>query len=147
MSFSAEILSGGQGGGHAVVVPKEVAAQFSSKRPAVLALINGVEYRSRLAVYGGRSYLGLRKDLLRRLEVGVGDVIQVELVEDHQERVVVEPPELTAALAEHPPAKAAFERLPYSHQTEYARWIDEAKKPETRADRVAKTIKRLSEPR
>jgi Bacteriocin-protection, YdeI or OmpD-Associated/Domain of unknown function (DUF1905) len=148
MSFSAEVLSGGQGGGHAVVVPKEVAAQFSSKRPAVVAHINGVEYRSRLAVYGGQSYLGLRKDLLRTLEAGVGDVVEVELVEDHQERVVVEePPELTAALAEHPAAKAAYERLPSSHRTEYARWIGEAKKPETRADRVAKTIKRLTEPR
>jgi hypothetical protein len=31
--------------------------------------------------------------------------------------------------------------------TEYARWIEEGKKPETRADRVAKTIKRLTEPR
>jgi Bacteriocin-protection, YdeI or OmpD-Associated/Domain of unknown function (DUF1905) len=147
MSFSAEVLSGGQGGGHAVVVPKEVAAQFSSKRPAVVALVNGVEYRSRLAVYGGRSYLGLRKDLLRRLQAGVGDVVQIELVEDHQERVVIEPPELTAALAEHPAAKAAYEQLPDSHRTEYARWIGEGKKPETRADRVAKTIKRLTEPR
>ena len=144
MSFSAEVLSAGQGGGHAFVVPKEVAAQFSSKRPAVVALVNGVEYRSRLAVYGGQSYLGLRKDLLRRLEVGVGDV---ELVEDHQERVVAEPPELTAALAEHPAAKAAYEQLPYSHRTEYARWIEEGKKPETRADRVARTIRRLTEPR
>ena len=88
MSFSAEVLSAGQGGGHALVVPKEVAAQFGSKRPAVVALVNGVEYRSRLAVYGGQSYLGLRKDLLRRLEVEVGDVVEVELVEDHQERVV-----------------------------------------------------------
>jgi hypothetical protein len=147
MSFSAEVLSGGQGGGHAVVVPKEVAAQFSSKRPAVLALVNGVEYRSRLAVYGGQSYLGLRKDLLRRLEVGVGDVIQVELAEDHQERIEVEPPELTAALAANPAARAAYEQLPHSHRTEYARWIGEGKKPETRADRVAKTIKRLTEPR
>jgi hypothetical protein len=147
MSFSAEVLSGGQGGGHAVVVPKEVAAQFSSKRPAVVALVNGVEYRSRLAVYGGQSYLGIRKDLLRRLQAGVGDVVQIELVEDHQERVVVEPPELTAALAEHPAAKAAYEQLPDGHRTEYARWIGEGKKPETRADRVAKTIKRLTEPR
>ncbi len=147
MSFSAEVLSAGQGGGHAVVVPKEVAAQFSSKRPAVVALVNGVEYRSRLAVYGGQSYLGLRKDLLRRLQAGVGDVVQIELVEDHQERVVVEPPELTAALAEHPAAKAAYEQLPDSHRTEYARWIGEGKKPETRADRVAKTIKRLTESR
>ena len=147
MSFSAEVLSAGQGGGHALVVPKEVAAQFSSKRPAVVALVNGVEYRSRLAVYGGQSYLGLRKDLLRRLEVGVGDVVEVELVEDHQERVVAEPPELTAALTEHPAAKAAYEQLPYSHRTEYARWIEDGKKPETRSDRVARTIKRLTEPR
>jgi hypothetical protein len=148
MAFSAEVLSGGQGGGHAVVVPKEVAAMFTSKRPAVMALVNGVEYRSRLAVYGGQSYLGLRKDLLRRLEVGVGDVVEVELVEDHEERVVVvEPAELIAALAENPAAKAAYEQLPSSHRTEYARWIEEGKKPETRADRVAKTIKRLIEPR
>lgn len=147
MTFSAEVLSMGQGGGHALVVPKEVAAVFTSKRPLVLAHVNGVEYRSRLAVYGGQSYLGLRKDLLRRLEVGVGDVVEVELVEDHQERVVAEPPELTAALAEHPAAKAAYEQLPYSHRTEYARWIEEGKKPETRADRVARTIRRLTEPR
>ena len=147
MMFSAEVLSSGQGGGHGLVVPKEVAATFSSKRPAVLAHINGVEYRSRLAVYGGQSYLGLRIDLLKQLDVGVGGVVEVELEEDHQERVVVEPPELTAALAEDPAARAAYEKLPFTHRNEYARWIDEGKKPETRADRVAKTIKRLTEQR
>ena len=93
-----------QGGGHAVVVPKDVAATFSSKRPPVLAHINGVEYRSRLMVYGGQCYLGLRKDLLRRLDVGVGDHVEIELAEDHEERVVVEPPELTRALADNPAA-------------------------------------------
>jgi hypothetical protein len=147
MGFSAEVLSAGQGGGHALVVPKEVAATFHSKRPAVVAHVNGVEYRSRLAVYGGQSYLGLRKDLLRRLEVGVGDLVEVELDEDHEERVMVESPELTTALGENPAAKAAYDQLPPSHRAEYARWIDEGKKPETRADRVAKTIKRLTETR
>ena len=147
MAFSAEVLSMGQGGGHALVVPKEVAATFASKRPPVLAHVNGVEYRSRLAVYGGQSYLGLRKDLLKQLGVGVGDLVEVELVEDHQERVVVEPPELTAAWAENPAAKAAYDQLPFTHRNEYARWIDEGKKPETRADRLAKTIKRLTVPR
>ena len=147
MAFSAEVLSMGQGGGHALVVPKEVAATFASKRPLVLAHVNGVEYRSRLAVYGGQSYLGLRKDLLKQLGVESGDLVEVELVEDHQERLVVEPPELTAALAENPAAKAAYDQLPFTHRNEYARWIDEGKKPETRADRLAKTIKRLTEPR
>ena len=147
MAFTGEVLSAGQGGGHAVVVPKEVAAAFSSKRPQVLANVNGVEYRSRLMVYGGQSYLGLRKDLLRQLEVEAGDRVQIELVEDHEERVVVEPPELTQALADDPAAQAAYQKLPLTHRNEYARWIDEGKKPETRADRVAKTINRLTEPR
>ena len=147
MAFTGEVLSAGQGGGHAVVVPKEVAAAFGSKRPRVLAHVNGVEYRSRLMVYGGQSYLGLRKDLLRQLEVEAGDRLQIELVEDHEDRVVVEPPELTQALADDPAAQAAYQKLPLTHRNEYARWIDEGKKPETRADRVAKTIKRLTEPR
>jgi hypothetical protein len=147
MAFTAEVLSAGQGGGHAVVVPKEVIAAFGSKRPQVLAHINGVEYRSRLMVYGGQSYLGLRKELLRKLQVGAGDQVQIELVEDHEERVIVEPPELTQALADNPAAQAAYQKLPFTHRNEYARWIDEGKKPETRADRVAKTIKRLTEPR
>jgi bifunctional DNA-binding transcriptional regulator/antitoxin component of YhaV-PrlF toxin-antitoxin module len=147
MAFTGEVLSAGQGGGHAVVVPKEVAAALGSKRPRVLAHVNGVEYRSRLMVYGGQSYLGLRKDLLRQLEVEAGDRVQIELVEDHEERVVVEPPELTQALADDPAAQAAYQKLPLTHRNEYARWIDEGKKPETRADRVAKTIKRLTEPR
>jgi len=148
MAFTAEVISAGPGGGgHAVVVPKEVATTFTSKRPPVLAQVNGVEYRSRLMVYGGKSYLGLRKDLLRELGVDVGDQVEIELAEDHQERVVVEPPELTQALAANATAKAAYDKLAFTHRNEYARWIDEGKKPQTRADRVAKTIKRLTEPR
>jgi uncharacterized protein YdeI (YjbR/CyaY-like superfamily) len=96
-------------------------------------------------IYGGQCYLGLRKDLLRQLDVGAGDHIEIELAEDHEERVVVEPPELTRALTDNPAAAAAYQRLPFTHRNEYARWIDEGKRPETRAARVAKTIKRLTE--
>ena len=80
-SFTAEVLSAGQGG-HAVVVPKEIAATFSSKRPPVIAQVNGVEYRSRLMVYGGTCYLGLRKDLLRQIQRGPGEPVEIALVED-----------------------------------------------------------------
>ncbi len=145
-AFSAEILSAG-GGGHAVVVPKEVAAAFPTKRPAVLARVDGVEYRTRLAVYGGRSYLGLRKDLLRQIGRQAGDVVEIVLEQDHTEvpaAEVVEPPELLAALAEKPAARAAYEALPPSHRREYAKWIGEAKQAETRAERVSKMVRRLS---
>jgi uncharacterized protein YdeI (YjbR/CyaY-like superfamily) len=56
---------------------------------------------------------------------------------------VTEPPELLVALADNPSARAAYDALPPSHRLEYARWISEAKKEETRASRAAKTIRRL----
>jgi hypothetical protein len=142
-SFTAEVLSSGQGG-HAVVVPTSLAESFARRRTPVVATVNGVEYRSRMMVYGGKTYLGLRKDFLRQIGAEVGDSITVELKEDLEERVVVEPPELLQALDDLPAARQAYDALSFSHRMEYARWIDEAKKPETRADRVAKTIRRLS---
>jgi Bacteriocin-protection, YdeI or OmpD-Associated/Domain of unknown function (DUF1905) len=143
MAFTSEILSAGMGG-HAALVPPEVAAGFASKRPPVIATVNGEEYRTRLMVYGGKTYLGLRKDLLRKLGAGPGDQIEVELIEDTAERVVTEPPELLDALAANPAARAAYDALPYTHRLEYARWISEGKKDETRATRTEKTIKRLT---
>ena len=148
-TFSAEVLSSGQGGGHAVVVPKEVAANFSTKRPAVLAHVDGVEYRSRLAVYGGKSYLGLRKDLLRQIGRQAGDVVEISLEEDDPDPPpaaveVTEPPELLAALAENAAARVAYQALPPSHRREYAKWIGEAKQPETRAERAGKMVRKLS---
>jgi uncharacterized protein YdeI (YjbR/CyaY-like superfamily) len=50
------------------------------------------------------------------------------------------PADLVAALAETPAADVAFRRLSPSHQGEYLDWIAEAKKPETRARRIAKTL-------
>ncbi len=144
--FTAEILAAGQGG-HAVVVPKAVAASFSSKRPPVLAHVDGTEYRSRLMVYGGISYLGLRKDLLRQIGRQAGEEVTVELVEEAEpakvEVEVSDPPELLAALAENPAAEAAYAALPPSHRREYARWVGEAAKAETRIERAARTVRRL----
>jgi hypothetical protein len=142
VAFSAEVLSAGMGG-HAALVPPEVAASFPTRRPAVVATVNGTEYRSRLMVYGGKTYLGLRKNLLRQIGAAAGDTVQIELAEDHTERVVSEPPELLEALAANPAARAAYDALAYSHRLEYARWISEGKRAETRAARTAKTIRRL----
>ncbi len=51
---------------------------------------------------------------------------------------------MSAALAADRTAQAAYDALPFTHRQEYARWIDEAKKAETRAERVRKTIARLT---
>ncbi len=149
LRFQAEILAAG-GGGHAVIVPAEVAGAFPTKRIAVRALVNGHEYRSRLMVYGGKSYLGLRRDLLRAIAAAAGDEVTIELSEDTEPTPepapVTEPAELVAALDADPVARAAYDAMPPSHRREYARWIGEAKRADTRQARVAKTIRRLTDP-
>ena len=47
------------------------------------------------------------------------------------------PPDLKAALAEHPAAAANFERFSPSQRREYVEWIIEAKREDTRARRLA----------
>lgn len=51
--------------------------------------------------------------------------------------------DIRQALEASPSALAAFGGLPPSHRREYLSWIGEAKKPETRARRIAATIGRL----
>ena len=62
-------------------------------------------------------------------------------------REVDVPDDLRAALADHPEAVAHFDGLAASHRKEWVRWIEEAKRPETREARVAKTVAGLREGR
>jgi hypothetical protein len=147
MSTFTAVVQAAQGGGHSVEVPAELAQTFPSRRPAVLAVVNGVDYRSRLMVYGGQSYLGLRKDLLATVGVEVGVTVTIELTEDLSARVVEEPVELVSALAGSAQARAAYDQLSFSHRREYATWVGEAKKVETRTSRAAQTVQLLIEGR
>ncbi|MEA3011315.1 MAG: hypothetical protein QOJ91_3007 [Sphingomonadales bacterium] len=55
------------------------------------------------------------------------------------------PPELESALAGNPAAKATFDSFPPSCRREYADWVREAKRPETRAKRVAQAVEWMAE--
>lgn len=50
------------------------------------------------------------------------------------------PAELAAALARDPKATGTFAGFPPSCRREYCEWIDEAKRPETRAKRAAEAV-------
>jgi uncharacterized protein YdeI (YjbR/CyaY-like superfamily) len=56
------------------------------------------------------------------------------------------PLDITQALAAAPAAKRVFDGLPPSHRREYLSWVIEAKRPETRARRIANMILRLEVP-
>jgi len=53
------------------------------------------------------------------------------------------PGDLLSALALHPAIKAKFDRMAPSQKKLYSWWIESAKRPETRARRIAETLKRV----
>lgn len=60
-------------------------------------------------------------------------------------RPLVVPPELEAALRKDRKARATFDAFAPSHRREYAEWVAEAKREETKAKRVAQAIEMLAE--
>jgi uncharacterized protein YdeI (YjbR/CyaY-like superfamily) len=59
--------------------------------------------------------------------------------------VIEIPKDLMKELKSDREAKALFDKLSYTHQKEYMTWITEAKKEETRQNRIVKTIAMLKE--
>jgi uncharacterized protein YdeI (YjbR/CyaY-like superfamily) len=79
--------------------------------------------------------------------IAAGDAVEVTIELDTAPREVEVTPALAAALAADPAASQAFEKLAFTHRKEYVRWIDEAKRPETRERRVAQAVEMLREGR
>src|SRR5205085_3496862 len=55
------------------------------------------------------------------------------------------PADLLAALAKNKKAKATFDAFPPSHKRDYVQWIVEAKREETRAQRLKTAIEWMAE--
>jgi Domain of unknown function (DUF1905)/Bacteriocin-protection, YdeI or OmpD-Associated len=132
-------IEAARGGGAYVALPFDPKQALGKARAPVRGTVNGTPFRSTVAVYGGDAYLGLSKELRAAAGADVGDVVDVELEQDDEPREV----ELPAELAGDADAAAAFAKLSYTHKREYARWLDEAKRPETRARRAAKAAQML----
>ena len=91
----------------------------------------------------GRHLLGLSNANRQAAGVVTGDEVEVEVELDTEPRVVVEPADFARALDADPVARAAYDRLAYSHKREHVRAIESAKKPETRTRRIEKAIAML----
>ncbi|HBG74817.1 MAG: hypothetical protein A2X25_06985 [Chloroflexi bacterium GWB2_49_20] len=146
-TFHATIENAG-GGGAFARIPFDVELAFGKKRVPVNASIDGQPYRGTLVRMGEPCHiLGILKEI--RLAVGksFGDMVEIILEEDTQPRSVELPADFQQALEKEPLAKAAFEKLAYTHQKEHVRAILEAKREETRRSRIIKAIEMLKQPR
>ena len=127
-------------------LPKAASKKLGSRaRVPVAGKINGFPIRTSAFPVAGETHMILvNKDMQRGADAGEGDTVAVILSVDTKPRIVKVPPDLRKALEESPAAEAAFEELSYSHRREYARWIEDAKKDETRARRIEKAVAMLS---
>jgi hypothetical protein len=127
-----------------IPVPEDVVAALGpGKRPAVVISIGGHSYRTTVAPMGGRFFVSLSAEHRKAAGVAAGDEVDVGIEPDTAPREVTVPDDLAEALAGDAGAREFFDRLSYTHRKEWVRWIEEAKRPETRATRLGKTVESL----
>lgn len=106
----------------------------------VLVTVNGQQVPLRLARMGGENMIGLRREVRSRLGVEVGDEVEALVALDDGPRTVEVPDDLAAAFDADEQARTGFDALAPSHRKEWVRWVTEAKREQTRAERVAATV-------
>ncbi|HSS61665.1 MAG TPA: YdeI/OmpD-associated family protein [Candidatus Limnocylindrales bacterium] len=145
MKFRATLLPDPEGVGTYVAVPPHVADSLGLKgRPKIQAVIAGHPYRGSLMPTREGTYcLGVLKAIQQAAGVKRGDEITVELAIDSAPRVIQPPADLAKALGRDMKAAAAWDKLSYTSKREIAMGLDDAKKPETRARRLAAAMARL----
>ncbi len=141
--FKARI-EGASLGGACVYFPYNVEEEFGTRgRVPVKATFDGVPYSGSLVKYGAPQHmLGMLKSIREQIGKGPGDTVEVTIEKDETERAV-EVPEEFQKLLKKEKLLSVFEKLSYSHKREYSRWITEAKREETRANRLLKAVELL----
>jgi hypothetical protein len=138
-------------GGTYVDIPVEaVEALKATGRTSVVGTIDGRPFKNQFMPYvfegeGRKVVMVVNKATRTPLGKEAGDTVEFELERDERSRSadVVVPPELVEALAADATAAAAFDTLAPSHRREYAEFVADAKRPETRVRRAAQTVDRL----
>lgn len=125
--------------------PYDTLKEFGKKgQVKVIATFDGMEYRGSLVKMESECHwLGLTQEVREKIKKDPGDTIKVTIKEDTEPRTVDLPDDLKDLLNQFPDALIVYEKLSYTHKKEYVRWITEAKKAETRENRLHKTIELL----
>jgi len=125
-------------------VPFDVQEAFGTRaRVPVCGTINGFPYRSSIMNMGDGHVMGINRELREGAKVKAGEIVEVVMQRDIAPRVVDAPPDFDKALRASQQAKQLFDKLSYTHQKEYVRWITGAKREETRKSRVERAIEML----
>ena len=125
----------------AIVAPFDVQEIFLTRgRVPVHGTINGFTFRSSLMPMGGCHMIAVNRAMRAGAKAKAGDIVDVVLERDDEERTVDLAPLLQKALAKSKRAAANWELQSYTNRKEMARAIAEAKQDETRVRRLTKVM-------
>jgi hypothetical protein len=129
----------------AVVLTDEQVAEVGegAKTFPVKATVNGFTWPGRLSRRNGKNLIGMSKQIRDGAGAEGGDEVDVVIELDTAPREVEVPPALASAFKKDRAAGKLYDALAFTHRKEFARWIAEAKKDETRDRRVTQALEML----
>jgi len=143
MRLRLELVSHG-GNTAGFEIPDEVVEQLGGgRKPKVVVTVGRHTWRSSIVNMGGQFMLGVSMANREAAGVAAGQVLDVGLELDTAPRTVEVPEDLAAELAADAPARSTWDGWSFTRQNEAARVLTEAKRPETRARRLAKVLAEL----
>ena len=142
-SFESHLVGVGNNAG--IEVPAAVIEQLGAgKRPPVLVNVNGYEYRSTVAVMGGKFMISFNATTRAETGLAAGDPINVTLTVADAPREVLVPEDFAAAL-DTAGMRPFFDALANSLQRFHIDNINGTKSEETRLRRIDKAVELFRE--
>ncbi|MFZ0385588.1 MAG: YdeI/OmpD-associated family protein, partial [Solirubrobacteraceae bacterium] len=145
ITLTAELVARGPAAAFVLDDEQVAIVGKGAKRFPARATINGAVLRTTVAKMRGEYLFGLSRAAREQAGIAAGDTVTFTLELDTEPRTVAVPDALTAALDADPRARTAFDALAHTHRKEFARWVSEAKREETRDRRITQALEMLRE--
>lgn len=117
----------------------EMAGRNKGPLP-VCGRVNGLPYRQTLVRYAGAWRLYINTAMLKDSPRRIGEILQLTVGFDADDRTQNIHPQLERALRSHPEARKVFESLPPSRRLEIVRYINNLKTEDARERNVERAI-------
>lgn len=144
VEFSAPIIDPG-GGGAYIEFPFDTEELFGTKgRIPVKVHFDGQPYQGTMLRYGTEKHIIIIvKKIREAIKKQAPEWVNVKVELDNKTREISLPDDVQKSLEKNQTALNKFNHLSYTHQKEYINWILEAKREETRQNRIEKMIQNL----
>lgn len=135
----------GKGGWTYAAIPKLKPAKTKAfGMLKVKGKIDGYEFKGfhLMPMKSGHLFLPVRAEIRKKIKKQAGDTVLICLMEDHDSFEI--PVEFLSCLKDDPQAERHFLKFSEAEKSNYVKWICSAKKEETKIQRMAECLKRLS---